>query len=198
MSNDEKLSDTQRLIKTRALQNADSSWRLQACVYSLVAAVVCGALTLLGTRILHDFLLHPPISPAYVTGSLVVSGLVGIGLGVIVWRNIKDILRSDAIKKFSAETQCESCRAPFSVQQTDRRRALLHALQRHATSSSNGTTYSGNNERLYVDVTTTTWTEETYEVTSMYVCVTCGNQTEKKELENRNTNRNSGTERKYY
>lgn len=101
----------------------------------------------------------------------------------------------------AADVQCSACSSPFAVEEVGRIKKLVTAIPRSSVSSSQGQTNygtGGGHMRTYVDVTTTTWTEEMYEITADMQCVVCANRTTKTHHVTEQKNRRSGTERKYY
>jgi hypothetical protein len=101
----------------------------------------------------------------------------------------------------SADVQCAACSSPFAIEEVGRTKTLVTAIPRSSTSSSQGQTNYGSNGgswRTYVDVTTTTWTEEMYNITIDMQCVVCRNKNTLTRSVTEQRNRRSGTERKYY
>jgi hypothetical protein len=101
----------------------------------------------------------------------------------------------------AADVQCTACLSPYAIEMVGQMKKLVTAIPRSSVSSSQGRTNygtGGGDMRTYVDVTTTTWTEEMYEITSDMQCVVCANRTAKTHHVTEQKNRRSGTERKYY
>lgn len=132
--------------------------------------------------------------------SISLTGIAGGFIGVVAyWRLAYEGRKSNKVRAGSAAVQCKSCGSSFAIKATNRVERLIAAVPRTSTSSSSGQiSQSGGGHRKYVDVRTSTWTEEKYEVTTDYQCVICSDETHKVTMKTRETNRHSGTERKYY
>jgi hypothetical protein len=103
--------------------------------------------------------------------------------------------------KEAKKLNCSSCQSPFAIEEVRRTKTLVTAVPRSSVSSSEGRTNSGSSDgswRTYVDVKTTTWTEEMYNITIETQCVVCRYKNSSMHSVTEQRNRRSGTERKYY
>ena len=184
------LSSAQQRIRDRTVKsaNAVTFWGFIGWSIALVAGVFLAA----------NFTLASLIDKRLVQ----VIGLFASAVAVCVyWKLGYEKRRLKIHNSKAADVQCSACSSPFAVEEVGRLKKLVTAIPRSSVSSSQGQTNygtGGSHMRTYVDVTTTTWTEEMYEITADMQCVVCANRTTKTHHVTEQKNRRSGTERKYY
>lgn len=184
------LSSAQQRIRDRTIKSANSAtlWGFVGWSIALTVAIFL-IINMSLSEILDKIFLQ------------IISAIIS-GVAIFIYRKTGyENRRLKIHNSKAAEVQCSACQAPFAIEEIGRTKKLVTAIPRSSVSSSQGQTNYGTNGgsmRTYVDVTTTTWTEEMYEITSDMQCVVCANRTTATHSVTEQKNRRSGTERKYY
>lgn len=184
------LSSAQQRIRDQTVKSAGAStfWGFIGWSLALVA----------GVFVLVNLSLSSVFRPGAVQA---IAFFISAGAVFAYWRLGYEKRRLKIFNSKAADVQCAACSSPFAIEEVGRQKSLVTAIPRSSVSSSQGQTNygsNGDNWRTYVDVTTTTWTEEMYNITIEKQCVVCNNRSTSTHSVTEKKNSRSGTERKYY